>query len=274
MQEKTGFFLSPRITSGLLEEKSYLIMNFEPLRLELQEYIKEKKINVSVYIENIRNGASMGINANNKYYPLSLTKVPIAIAIMQGVEKGRLGLNQEIPITEEDKKKTWDGDIDHIKEDQLQIHVLLEKMLQASDNAPAVTLLHYIDVHDLQVLLNYYPIDLRAYLSYVNMSAPSITARSMANIFRSLYLSTTLNTEHAAYILSLLANSTMNINEVAHLPPKVVVAHKYGIDAKNFHDCGILYDNEIRRVYCILTKADSTQQAIDTTGEILNRAYV
>ena len=54
--------LSQRVYAGLIEPKSFMIINFAPLREKIQNFITQNNLNVSVYVENFRDGAFMGIN--------------------------------------------------------------------------------------------------------------------------------------------------------------------------------------------------------------------
>ena len=140
--------LSLRVYSGLLKPKSFLIVNFDPLRVRLQEYIKQQKLNVSIYVENLRNGAQMGINEDIGLYPASLNKLPIAILVMDKIEKGSLSFDTLISINQTDNTDPSS----YFRQNKLtkaSVRVLMEKMLKDSDNTAFYTLLRIIDKRDL-----------------------------------------------------------------------------------------------------------------------------
>ena len=91
--------LSPRIYSGLLPAEEFLILNFEPLKKDVNEYITKNNINISIYVLNMRDGASFGINEKEPIEALSLNKLPIAMIILEKVEQGKLSLDTKLPIT-------------------------------------------------------------------------------------------------------------------------------------------------------------------------------
>ena len=95
-------FLSNRIYTKELPPESFMIADFTPLKNNVQEYLNNKKKNVSVYVVNLRNGVSMGINEKNKFWPASLNKLPIAVAVMKKIEKGGLRLDTSLQILESD----------------------------------------------------------------------------------------------------------------------------------------------------------------------------
>ncbi len=272
---KSGL-LAPRVYSGLLEPKSYLIENFQPLKDELSEGIVDGRI--SVRVENLRNGASFNINEQKKYPPLSLNKVPLSVLIMQKVENGKVSLDTMIPIRNETRDNYF-GDLYQNQAKQLPLRVLLEKMLSESDNTAFYTLLEYLNKEDLRFLFDYYPIDFAAYYntSIVNESF-RLDVRKYSNVFRSLYLSTLLEAKNSEYIMTLLKDSAFDVKKLAGLPQDVTVVHKYGVgyinDLKSMHDCGIMYIPENTKIlYCIMTEGLEADQAAQKIGLTLNKVY-
>jgi len=270
--------LSPRVYAGLIEPKSYLILNYDPLRNYIHNYITEKKYNISVYVVNMRDGASMSINQNKGYFPASLNKLPLAILTLKQVEDGRLSLTQQLPINSE-LRNNASGTLYKTDSDTLSVQTLIEHMFQESDNTAYLVLNKYRDADDFNILLwNYF-----GYFQdeYDKNGQPLrhdhyVTVKTLYNVFSSLYLSTVLTPQHSEYLLSLLTNTTFNIRQIAQLPEDVKIAHKYGINDKNelnFHDCGIIYIEERRVFYCIMTQGLNAQEGIQTVSDIIRMVY-
>ena len=275
--------LSPRIYSGILEPKSMLIVNFEPLEENLRDYIKKNNIDASVYVENLRDGASFGINEKKGFLPASLNKIPVAMLIMRRIEKGELNFDTMIEIKESDKSDTF-GSLYKTNEKHLPLRLLLEKMLNESDNTAFNALKNYIDQKDLNFFLNY--------LNYYNRDASIlysvnynysqnknelINTKSVYNIFSTLYLSTLLDTKDSEYILSLLTGTVFDIKKIANLPDDVIVAQKFGAEytgnIKQFHSCGIMYINRSRIFYCIMTKDLEQKDAVSAIDYTVRLIY-
>ncbi len=259
--------ISSRIYSGLLAPQSYLILNYDPLKDELKQNIMANNLTISVYVENLRSGAYMSINGNQTYNSASMSKVPLAILVMKKIESGELTLDTELPILNSDRTSSW-GELYNTSTEHLSIRVLLEQMLQESDNTAFNVLYRNVDQADFENLLsNYYGIE----------STSSITTRSFYNIFSGLYLSTVLTPEDSEYILQLLTNTTFDIGRIANIPADVTISHKFGSrykgDEKYFHDCGIFYKAELRVFYCIMTKDMDQDTAVEANAYILNRIY-
>ena len=276
--QNTKGLLSPRIYSGLLEPKSYLIVNFAPVKEKIQNYITKNNLNVSVYVENFRNGAFMGINEKTGFFPASLNKLPVAILIMRNIENGGLSLDTKLQIRESDRTDS-SGELYKTKEKELSVRILLEKLLKESDNTALRVLLHSLDLEDLQFILDYYGIDINVDLQKMQRDKKPdlITPKATSILFSSLYFSTVLEPKNSEYILSLLKDTEFDIKKIADIPDDVIVANKFGKNYydKNrfFHDCGIIYINESRIFYCIMTKNLEEEKAVETIGIISNEIY-
>ncbi|MBI2656979.1 serine hydrolase [Candidatus Woesearchaeota archaeon] len=277
-QYNTKGLLSPRVYSGLLEPKSFLISHFALLKENIGQYITKNNLNVSVYVESLRNGVWMGINEKTGFFPASLIKMPVAILITQKIEDGELSFDTMLEIKDEDKTDS-SGELYKTKEKELPLRIVLEKMLKESDNTAFRVLLRQIDVEDFQLILDYYSIDVNADFQdevtakHQNLLSP----KAMSTLFSSLYFSTVLEAENSEYLLSLLTDTVFDANQVANIPDDVVIAHKFGetyyVNYRYFHDCGIMYINESRIVYCIMTKNLDEERAVEAIGAITNEIY-
>ncbi|MBI2653458.1 serine hydrolase [Candidatus Woesearchaeota archaeon] len=276
-QSKEGL-LSPRIYSGVLESKSFLIVNFAPLKEKIQSYIVKNNYNVSVYVENLRNGAFTGVNERTGFFPTSLNKLPVAILIMRKIENGELSFDTKLEITDFDRRESF-GTLYKTKEKELPLRILLEKLLKESDNTALSVLLRQLDTQDLQLILDYYGFDIE--LDYEKRQKGTnlnlITPKAISNLFISLYFSTILEPKNSEYLLSLMKETVFDIKKIANLPDDVKVVHKFGENyygtERFFHNCGIMYISETRIFYCIMTKDLNEEEAVETIGFIVNEIY-
>lgn len=274
-QKSMDGLLSPRIYMGILQPKSFLIAHFKPLKQEITDYIEKNNINASVYVENLRNGAFMGINERNEFVPASLNKLPVAILIMKNVENGNLSFDTKIQIKDSDRAGGY-GDLYKTPEKELPLKLVLEKLIKESDNTALRMLLHYVDLEDLQFMYDYYGLD----LTIVNDNAKHsdlVSPKELSGLFLSLYFSTVLEPENSEYLLSLMEDSEIDIKNMAAIPDDVKLAHKFGANYyqnnKFFHDCGILYIDESRILYCIMTKGADQEKSLTAISAIVHDIY-
>jgi len=276
----SGGLLSPRVYAGVLEPRSFLITNLDPLKNDLQSYLQEQNINTSIYVENLRNGVNFGIRSGRGYFPASLNKLPIAVLIMQNIEYGKISFNTTFPIMD-DERTDSSGTLYLTPAKELTVRELLERMLKESDNTAFNVLYHHADKNELGRLLDYYNVKINVNYPYRRLEYANqtdlVTTVSLYNIFSSLYLSTVLYEPDSEYILSLLKNTEFNIKGIANLPDDIVVVQKYGEyyidDTKLFHDCGIMYVGQSRLFYCIMTKDLEAEDAKRVIGHVVNHIY-
>ncbi len=268
--------LSPRIYSGLLPAEEFLILNFEPLKKDVNNYIIQNNLNVSIYVLNMRDGASFGINEKEPIEALSLNKLPIAMIILEKVEQGELSLDTKLPITQEDRD-ILSGTLYARPIDELSVKELLRYMLQESDNTALWVLLKQVNLGELKKFTNY----VGYYKNNMNYLESSdsflVSAKTTSNLFISLYLSTVLKPENSELILSYLTNTTFDVKKYAELPDDVIVSQKYGefyiSNRQTFHSCGIMYVENSRIFYCMMTHGLQREEAKKSVGILVNKIY-
>lgn len=269
--------LSPRIYGGVLEPQSFLVINYAGLRKGLQKYFDSNNYNVSVYVVNLRDGASMGIDEEQHFPAASLNKVPMAIFMLREVERGTFSLDTPIPILEKDKDH-YSGTLYSSNESSLPLHTLLEKMLVESDNTAYRAILRSINTSDTLEVTQYLDFYSGSMMEKYGEETPLISSKVMYNVFMSLYLSTILEPEHSEYILELLSRAVFDVKKLAKLPEDVTIAQKFGLDYSEgspgyFHSCGIIYVGRMRSFYCVMTEGLSEENAQQVIGTVVNAIY-
>jgi beta-lactamase class A len=281
MSTKTECLLSPRVISGILSPQSYLIFNLQPLKQDIQDFIKINNLNVSVYVVNLRDSASFGINSNQLYPALSLNKLPVAMIMFKKIENKELTLETKLPIYDRDKDSFY-GSLYSEDVTEMSVRELLRRMLSESDDTALNTLAEQINADDLQRIsyyLDYFQLDSNDQEPPFNDTF-QVSAKSAGNIFLSLYLSTVLNPGDSELMLSYLTNTSFDIKSYANVSDDVIVAQKFGsyynsnLDMTFFHSCGIIYVNDSRFLYCVMTKDIKNQEkAQKAVGIIVNKIY-
>lgn len=275
----TSSLLSPSVGAGILKPQSFLIFNFNSLQEHLVQVTSTNNLDISMYVQNLRDEKNFAINGNKGAFPASLNKIPIAVLVLNMIEKGELSYDTPIKID----KTLLDSNSDQIyfENNQLTVRQLLEKMLKESDNTAFYILISEVNITDLNNLMAYFDIDANHSYSYFSESSMEhnalLTPQSFSNMFLSLYYSTVLNSKDSEYILELLTNTTLNMNKIAKLPNNVTVAHKWGynpdLNPSVFNDCGIMYIDNGRILYCITIRNQSSDYSVGVLGGIVNSIY-
>lgn len=238
-------FLNPSVS---LINKENLLVNFQDLRELLQKkYEVRDDYMISVYFEYLPTGANISINKDEKMWPASLIKIPIAMAVMKKVQDNKWKLNNQLVILDEDKDSEY-GDL--YKEPTgttLSIKKLVEETLINSDNTAHFVLLRNLDGGELEDVYEHLGLDdiieaIKHSPKGVDDVDNRITAKRYSIFFRSLYNSTYLTTEFSQMFLSILQNAPRDLLGKG-LPQDVPFVHKTGIriDEKVKADSGIVY---------------------------------
>ncbi len=237
-------FLSPSVS--LIERKNMLV-NFEPLRTKLNaRYEKDEQYLISLYFEYLPTGANININRDERIWPASLIKIPVAMSAIKKVQEGKWKIENELVILDEDKDKEFGVLYKEQTGTTLTIERLLEETLINSDNTAHFVLLRNIDAEELEDTYRHLGMD---DIIEGLKKAPKdqeydnrITAKRYTIFFRSLYNATFLSPEYSELFLSILKQVPKEYLNLG-MPDDVVFVHKTGIrsDERVWADSGIVY---------------------------------
>lgn len=237
--------LNPALT---FLEKEDRIVDFSSLRYSLTEkYEHRDDFLISIYFEYLPTGANISINKDEKIWPASLIKIPVAMAAMKKIQDKKWGLSNELVIMDEDKDAEY-GDL--YKESTGTTHSIdtfLKESLINSDNTAHFVLLRNIDNQELEEV--YIHLGLDDVIDALKKSPKKdteidnrITAKRYTIFFRSLYNSTFLIPEYSQLFLKILEQAPHELLN-AGIPEVVPFVHKTGvrIDESVRADSGIVY---------------------------------
>lgn len=237
-------FLNPSVN---LIHKEDLLVNFEPLRQKLNtKYEKDEEFLVSLYFEYLPTGANININRDERIWPASLIKIPVAMSAMKKVEEGKWNLDNELVILDEDK----DGEFGALYKQQtgttFTIERFLEETLIDSDNTAHFVLLRNIDASELED--TYLHLGMDDIIDGLKKAPKDreydnrITAKRYTIFFRSLYNATFLSPEYSELFLNILERAPKEYLNLG-MPETIRFVHKTGIrtDERVWADSGIVY---------------------------------
>jgi beta-lactamase class A len=238
----------------------------------------------SFYVRDLNTGFWFGSNENIDFFPASLFKLPIALAVYKQGEDDPSFLKKMTVYTQDiaalNTAASANSESYLVVGKAYSTEELVTQMLAQSDNGAKNTLLTIIQKPYLE--------DLFAIVSLVNPKTTqtyAISSREYALFLRVLYGSSYLNEEHSERILSLLSESTFKDGLVAGVPQGVVVAHKFGtydvqetidgksVDARQLHDCGVIYHPVNPYILCVMTKGKDVNDLFKIISGVSRRVY-
>jgi beta-lactamase class A len=138
----TFSYINPIIGAGI---DKHFIINFKPLKTQIQSIQKKYSAKTYVYFMYLNNAAWVGINERDDFTAASTIKVPIAMAIMKAVEDKKLKLSDSYPLAELDLDKGF-GDLYKVGADQeFTVEELMSIMLKQSDNTAMKAIIEVFD---------------------------------------------------------------------------------------------------------------------------------
>ncbi len=238
-------FLNPSLS--VLSKKN-LIVDFQGLReLLTSKYEVRDDYMVSIYFEYFPTGANISINKDEKVWPASLIKIPVAMAMMKKIQDKKWKLDNELVILDDDKDSEYGELYKTPSGTTLTIKRFLEESLINSDNTAHFVLLRNLDGAELEEVYVHLGMDdvidaLKKAPSKKEEVDNRITAKRYSIFFRSLYSATYLDQEYSNLFLEILSKAPKDLSG-AGLPDGIPFVHKTGVrvDEAVRADSGIVY---------------------------------
>lgn len=261
--------------------EKHFIINFKPLRTELQEIQNRYPQRTYVYFSYLNNASWIGLNERDEFTAASTIKVPIAMTLLKAVEEGRVRLSDSYSLEELDLDAGF-GELYRVGPNQeFALGDLMRIMLEQSDNTAMnamVTAFRRIGIDDPLA-------DPYGFLGWeMTQSIPEIgqtpdyskiNLKTLSNLFIALYDAKYINMEHSNMILQYLAQTPFGDKIAAGVPHDVTVSHKIGVATQDhtFSDCGIVYAPSRHYILCLGSNGGDEKTAARFMAEISKAAY-
>jgi beta-lactamase class A len=239
---------------------------------------------VAVYFRDLNNGPWFDIGEMTHFFPASLLKVPLLMAVLKQAETKPAILKQKIKYDDPDLKKKRNLSSNNLEFGRnYAIDTLLDNMITHSDNVATLLLFKFVDKEILeQTYIQLGIIDDTSGPERANLLDPSLpehrfTIPQYASFFRVLYNGSYLNRAMSEKALGLLARADFKSGIVAGVPTTVEVAHKWGYrelgEIRQLHDCGIVYYPKAPYLLCVMTSGDSYDHLDEAIREISRAVF-
>jgi beta-lactamase class A len=215
------------------------------LKQDISSIAADAKGKVGVALLNLETGETLNYNADSSMVMQSVFKFPIAVAVLNLIDRGKFRLNQPVHITKADLPENYsplrdkypNGNID------LPISELLSYMISLSDNDACDILLNKVcskaKTERYMRKLGLKDIDIRARESEMkaNWNAQYTDVAKPTDLLRLLQITYTgdaLSETSKAFLWKIMtATSTAPKRIKGLLPAGTIVAHKSGTSATN-----------------------------------------
>lgn len=245
-----------------------LIINVQPLREDLDKKYGASP-DISAYFEYLPTGASIALNKEADFYPASLLKVPVAIAVAKKIENGDWKWNNKLVLMSADKDDKFGSLYKEPTGSVFTIEELVRRSLVDSDNTAHFILVRNLETEEIGGVYDH--MGLKGFLT----TEGKLSAKKYSVIFRTLYNSSYLIEDNSQKLLNFLSQSEFKHYIQIALPKDIVFAHKIGIDQskKVFLDSGIIYIKDRPYILTIMIKGDDEKTAKEKMKDISENVY-
>jgi len=209
-----------------------------------------------LYVIDISNGATFGVNENEEFEPASLNKLSVVLGLYMEAEAGNLDLGTKYTLKNSDKLKGSGSLYSRPAGMVLTYRELIQYMCKESDNT-AFNIVRRILGED----------KIRKVINTVGMTGTIMTGedqkttpKDIGLYFQRLYDGGLISNTHRDEFLNYLTDTIYEDHVVAGVPDDIKVAHKYGRELHVINDAGIVFSQN-PYVVVILSKGIVEKEA-------------
>jgi len=230
------------------------------LSSNLSKYISGTKADgsvasVSAYFRDLNTGQWTGVDEDGLYTPSSMIKVVAMMSALKLAESNPSILSEKLYFTRSTNGQQEYKADDDLTDGYYSLQDLIAVMIKNSDNDA-----YYAIVSDPNIKNEFVQIYNIFRLPDVGLQQGAtdfMSPKSYAELYRVLYNSSFFDWDLSEQVLDLLTQTTFNQGLVAGVPTGTVVAHKFGENTNELHDCGIVYYPDHPYLVCIMTKGSN-----------------
>ncbi len=207
----------------------------------------------SVYFRDLNSARWTGINEDELYTPSSMLKVIAMMAALKVAESNPAVLGEKFTYTRTDQNSRHFFDTGHtVPSGMYTLQDLIGIMIKYSDNDAFDAIVG--DSRINKEFVQIYSIFRLPETALAGNTQDFMSPKSFSSVFRALYNSSIFQWDLSEQVLSLLTQTTFTQGLVAGVPAGTPVAHKYGENTDELHDCGIVYYPNHPYLLCIMTR--------------------
>lgn len=235
------FFSSDKITF----EKE---INQEELLTSIKAEVTALKGTYGLYVKELENGREFGFNSDEEFTAASVNKLPVILYFYKQVEEGKLSLDEEYTLEQEDIQDYGTGTMRYEEPGKVYSYGDLARLaIKKSDNTANFVLTKIIGRKNIQAWLE------ELGFKKTSLEKNTTTPKETTQFLEMLYNEEIVEEKYQEEILDLLTKTDFEDRLPKLLPEDVRVAHKIGNETGIVNDCGIVFASS-PYVICILTK--------------------
>jgi beta-lactamase class A len=252
------------------------------LRRDLERIAAQHAGIVGISLRNLSTGAAVSIRGNETFPSASLIKVPILVALLEEVERGRMRLDERVSLVARDRVG-GSGVLKHMGSGLLPtVEDIAWLMIVLSDNTATNLVLDRIDVRTVwtkmeSLDLPHSKVHSKTFRRETSIAPDSsvlyglgvTTPDEIVQLFALLHEGRAVSPAMDSLAMRMLLANQDGQLLTRWLPSNVRVAHKSGAVDRARNDCGIIYSPAAPLALCVMTRDN-----VETTYAVDNPAYL
>jgi len=229
----------------------------------------------SVYVRVFSKSLWTSVDAEEKYHPASMNKVPVLMAYLHMVESNNKILDEKVAFAKADTSLPKEFYTSRtIKPGKsYTIKDLLYNMIAYSDNNATLLLLQHMNVDVYNKVFT----DLGLEKPSFDYNTFLLSAKEYSLFMRVLYNASYLSIPASEFALEMLSNSDFKEGLMKQLPANTKVAHKFGESGYGstyeLHESGIVYIGDNSYIITIMTKGTDLKKQATAISDISAKVY-
>lgn len=235
----------------------------KPLTKIIVNEIKGFKGDIGIYIKNLRNGKWVNINADTIFPTASIVKIPIAIGIMDKLQKGELTYHGEHIYHDSLLYEGVDILGSFKSGEKIELSKLLMLMLATSDNTASLWLQ---SLAGSGLRINAILDSIGFLHTRVNSRTPNresarltygwgqTTPHEMATLLEKIYKGQIISKAASERLLRLLNRNYWDAEALSQIPPYATIFSKNGAVNASRSEVAIVRGKKSEYLFCIFTK--------------------
>lgn len=220
----------------------------QSLEKSIENIVRDKKAQVGVSITHLESGKKSSHNGDKFYAMQSVFKYPIALVVLDKMQKENIPLNHTLLVTKADLlENTWSPLRNKYPNGNIQVTMdeLLSVMVSRSDNNACDILLRWIGgphvaqqyfeglgIENLKIVANEEKMGSDWNIQYLNYSSPN----DMNTLLQRSFTERLLSDEYQAFLWKIMKETSTGLNRIKGLlPQNTVVYHKTGTSGVTFY---------------------------------------
>lgn len=231
---------------------------FQALASQIGSYVSSAEKNgsaksISVYFRDLNTGRWTGVDEDELYAPSSMLKVMAMIAALKLAEQDPAILSEKLYYHRSGQDNTYYFKADdNVTDGYYTLSDLIGIMIKHSDNDAFNAI-----VGDPKINASFTEMYLLFGLPERGLEGSDkdfMSPKSFSTIFRTLYNSSLFEWNLSEQVLDLLSQTTFKQGLVDGVPASTTIAHKFGENVGELHDCGIVYHPGNPYLLCVMTR--------------------